>query len=133
MLNIFENAIYVSTIFKLGYVPEKDEYYELTPEQYRKYYREFEDGNDKTDEMVFMLLPKDPQKYNELVDGDVFVLTETEIKGLEKANKVIEKICRECGKTFANYEEKLVYVASKLPAVFSKNTKFAQKDEYFRD
>jgi hypothetical protein len=53
---IFEEIPALVKIFQMGYLPADDEFYELTPEMYQKYYAEVE----QTKERLFMLLPKNP-------------------------------------------------------------------------
>jgi len=115
----------VQAIFKLGYIPEDDEFYELTFEQYQAYYSRMErSDNIPPDVKIYMILPKDMQKYRELASKDVFVLTESEIHLVRKAEELIEKYCVNSGKTFHNLDEKLYYVASVLPNAASKGTKY---------
>jgi hypothetical protein len=112
----------VMAIFKLGLVPEDDELYELTPEQYKHYYATVEDANEHLGEKIYVILPKDPQKYKELTFEGVFTLTEKEVIFMKRAEKLIEEYCK--GKKFDNFHEKLCYCASVMPEVFSKGTKY---------
>ena len=119
----------VQVIFQLGFVPEDDELYELTPEQYQAYYdgAEEEEEDISYDEKVYMLLPKDPQKYSEFAAKDVFVLAESDIILIKKAEELIEKYVVKSGKKFSDFEEKLRYVASVMPAVASDGTKYSRE------
>ena len=83
-----------------------------------------EDDDISRDTKVYMILPKDTQKYVELAGDDVYTLTEIDISYMRKAEQIIEKYCVQSGKTFNNLEEKLYYVASVLPPVASKGTKY---------
>jgi hypothetical protein len=124
-MDVFDFLLSIETIkavFKLGFLPSKEEFYELTPDQYEQYYASNEPANEK----VFMLLPDDPQKYNEIAVDDVFVVTEHEISSFESAGETIENYCKNSGRTFATFDEKLYYVAEQMPAVFSKGTKYAK-------
>ena len=129
ILEMFSVLTGVKAIFKLGYIPENDEFYELTSEQYKAYYdRMGKDDDTPPDAKIFMLLPKDMQKYKELASEDVFVITESELYFVRKAEELIEIYCADSGKTFDNLDEKLYYVASVLPNVASKGTKYEKKN-----
>ena len=125
VLDIFSTLDGVKIIFKLGYIPQDDELYELTCEQYQSYYDTMEEDDDiSRDTKVYMILPKDTQKYVELAGDDVYTLTEIDISYMRKAEQIIEKYCVQSGKIFNNLEEKLYYVASVLPPVASQGTKY---------
>jgi hypothetical protein len=106
-----------SSIFTLGYIPADDEFYELTPEQYQKYYVECE----KTNERIYMLLPKDPryQKTGKEVD----VLTEEQIGWFDKAKKIMKQYRRDYNKEFDTIEDELAWLVTVMPADFSSGTK----------
>lgn len=123
--DIFHSVEAINAVFKLGFVPAKEEFYELTPEQYELYYS----TNERTGEKIFMLLPDDPQIYNEVASGDVFVVTEQEMSRFEGAGLTIERYCARSKKTFATFEDKLRYVAGKLPPFFTVGTKYARASE----
>ena len=127
MDNIFDMIFtlgQVTGIFKLGFVPEDEELYELTPEQYEAYYATNGDEDDSSDEKIYMLLPKDAHKYNEVASGDVYVLTESDIELMRRAAQIIENYCKNSKKKFKNYDEKLRYCASVMPESISKGTKY---------
>lgn len=113
----------IQVIFKLGYVPKDEEFYELTYQQYQRYFETFE----ATDEKIFMLLPDERQKYKVFAANDVFCMTESEKESLKRGEAVIEKYCEDSHQQFNNYHEKLCYAASVLPDVFSKDTPYSQK------
>ena len=74
------------------------------------------------DTKVYMLLPKDTQKYMELAGGDVYTLTEIDICYMRKAEQIIEKYCVQSGNTFNNLEKN--YITPPLPPVASEGTKY---------
>lgn len=117
------NAIRV--IFKLGYMPKEDEFYELTCQQYQHFFEMF----GQTEEKIFMLLPSDRQKYKAFASDDVFCITESEKASLKDGEAIIEKYCEDSGKQFSSFHEKLCYVASHLPPVFSKDTPYSRESE----
>lgn len=118
----FRTGPAIQVIFKLGFMPGENEFYELTCQQYQDYFETFE----HTDEKVFILLPEDKDKYKEFAAGDTFCMTESEKDSLKDGITVIEKYCQESGKQFNSMHEKLSYVASRLPDAFSKGTPFAE-------
>jgi hypothetical protein len=124
ILDMFDTLSGVTAIFELGFIPEDDELYELTPEQYQHYYATAKGADEHYNEKVYMLLPKDPQKYAEIASEDVFAIAENDIALIKRAEKLIEKYCAKSGKTFNNLDEKLRYCASVLPDVVSKGTKY---------
>jgi formylmethanofuran dehydrogenase subunit E len=124
LLDMFSTLSGVTVIFKLGFIPNDDDLYELTPEQYEHYYATAEGADEHSDEKVYMLLPKDPQKYAEIASEDVFALGERDVVFIEKAAKLIEEYCAKSGKTFNSLDEKLRYCASVMPDVVSKGTQY---------
>jgi hypothetical protein len=124
ILDLFATLGGVQVIFKLGYVPGDDELFELTSEQYKAYYDRMEEGEVFPDEKLYMILPKDSQKYSELASEDVFILTESEAMLVNRGAELIELYCKESKKEFTNIEEKLYFVASVMPDVASKGTKY---------
>ena len=126
VLDIFFSAGAIQAIFKLGFIPEDDEFFELTSEQYQAYYA-LEDGKESSsNEKVYMLLPKDPQKYQEFAVDDTFILTERDVSFLEKAERIIESYCEKSGEKYDNFDEKLRYCASVMPDVFSEGSKYSE-------
>jgi hypothetical protein len=126
-----QHALALGGIFQLGYIPAKEEFYELTPEQYERYYET--EVMEEKGEKIFMLLPGNVKKYNELASGDVFVCSEKEISMLEDLEKEIDKYCEDSGKTFETVEEKLHYLARMLPDYFTEGTKFERKRVIYLD
>ena len=107
----FSTGPAIKVIFKLGFMPGENEFYELTCQQYQDYFETFG--------------PEDKDKYKEFAAGDTFCMTESEKDSLKDGIAVIEKYCQESGKQFNSVHEKLSYVASRLPDAFSKGTPFA--------
>jgi hypothetical protein len=113
---MFEVAPAIMQVFQMGYLPAEDEFYELTPQQYEKYYAEVE----RTNERLFMLLPQDPRFQTE--SHEVGVVTEAQISWFKQAGEIIERYCKDSGKTFRNFDEKLAYCATVMPEVFSNGS-----------
>ena len=97
----FRTGPAIQVIFKLGFMPGENEFYELTCQQYQDYFETF--GH--TDEKVFILLPEDKDKYKEFAAGDTFCMTESEKDSLKDGIAVIEKYCQESGKQFNSMHE----------------------------
>ena len=120
----FFSAIKMSMIFKIGYVPEDDELYELTTEQYEAFLNKAGRSRYYTDGKIFMVLPKDPKIYQEIAADDVFAITEMEVDYLNEAIEIVDEHCKESGKEFKNLDEKLRYCATVMPKSWSEGTKY---------
>ena len=107
-------------LFQIGFHPQDDDFKELTPEQYVKYYSE--GGTSK--ERVYALLPRDPHKCAEVAAEEVMVFTESDRAFLELGWDTIESYCSKSGRSFNSDEEKMIYAASLLPDVFTKGSRF---------
>uniref|UniRef100_Q3ASL8 Uncharacterized protein n=1 Tax=Chlorobium chlorochromatii (strain CaD3) TaxID=340177 RepID=Q3ASL8_CHLCH len=112
----FNIAPAISTLFKLGFEPKEECFYELTIDQYEQLRK---DGEDIT-ETLYMILPEE-SKY---MDNDIIVVNEQEKNSLLKAKKVIENYCEKGGKVFNSYQDKLTYVSNLLPSVFTEDSNF---------
>lgn len=118
----FRTGPAIQVLFKLGYMPKDEEFYEMTCQQYQHYF----DVYGHTDEKIYLLLPEDQKKYTELASGDAFCMKESEKDSLKDAEKIIEEYCRKSDKQFLTFQDKLRYAATCLPDVFSKDTPFAK-------
>jgi len=100
----------IQAIFELGYEPKEELFYELTPEQYSQLERE---GNDIS-KPWYTIIPEN-QKYD---TEELLIIEEYEKNSLLDAARYINNICdkSEIKNQLSTYEEKLEYVASKLPA-----------------
>jgi len=121
---LFEVGPAITAIFKLGYEPEEKYFYEFTEEHYNKLQDE---GTDIT-EKWYMLIP---EKY-EYQTEKVMVVREHEKNNLIKANAFIANYCKKSDSDLGNYDNKLKYVASLLPAVFTKNTKYQKTTTHLK-
>lgn len=118
----FRTGPALQVLFKLGYMPKDEEFYEMTCQQYQHYF----DMYGHTDEKIYLLLPEDQKKYTELAAGDAFCMKESEKDSLKDAEKIIEEYCRKSGKQFLTFQDKLRYAATCLPDVFSKDSPYAK-------
>jgi hypothetical protein len=123
-LDLFAPIKGAMIIFRLGYIPKECEFFELTSDQYRHFYETAEGADEHQDEKLFMILPEDPKKYDEIASGDALVLSEKNIDDVKQAVDLIEKYCADSGKVFFSLEEKLCYCASRLPSVATEGTKY---------
>jgi hypothetical protein len=112
----FETAPALSAIFQLGFEPKEEYFYELTAEQYQQLGAQ---GEDIT-ETWYMILPEESKHLTD----EAVIVNERQKNDLLEAAKVIENYCNQSGKKFNDYEEKLEYVSSLLPPVFTKDSKF---------
>ncbi|MDR2842449.1 MAG: hypothetical protein LBV52_04550 [Spirochaetaceae bacterium] len=103
----------ISKIYELGYIPEEDEFYELTSEQYAKFYKDM----GKTDERIFALLPKNPAFQDSA--RVINCVTESEICLFDKAKKVFNQYCKFHKKYFSDPQQKLKWLTTVLPNFFS--------------
>jgi hypothetical protein len=123
--DLFKSLEVLRAAFQLGYAPKREEFYELTPEQYVRYY-ETEGKHDLRNQKVFMLLPHDAQKYAEIASGDVFVVTEQEMSYFENIEPMIDSYCKNSEIPLDSFEDKLYFAAKFVPHICVKGTKFEQ-------
>jgi hypothetical protein len=128
IFDMFSKLNGVMAIFKLGFIPKDSELYELTPEQYERYYATAAEDDKHPNEKLYMILPEDQQKYIELASEEVFVLTEKDVLLMKQAEELIEVYCTESKKEFNSFEEKLHYCASVMPSVVSDGTKYERSE-----
>jgi hypothetical protein len=124
IIDVFRSLEALRAVFQMGYIPTKEEFYELTPEQYERYYES--QPNDPRGEKVFMLLPHDAQKYNEIAVEDVFVCTEHELHYFDNIEKMLDKYCKNSPTKLETIEDKLYYAARFVPDIFTDDTQFAR-------
>jgi hypothetical protein len=126
--DFFRSAAAFHAVFKLGFMPKKEEFYELTPEQYKKYYEA--EKVEEVNEKIFMLLPNDVKKYNEIAAGKALVFSERDISHLLGIEQIIDEYCAASKKTFKTFEDKLYHVADMVPDSFTAGTKFAKAIDF---
>lgn len=107
----------IQQIFHLGIIPQEDDFTELSEQERKNYFIH----NPPTEEKLFRM---NLTISDESLKGMVICLTESEKSTVMKAVEFINGYAKE--KDFANNDEMLHYVASKLPAVFSKGTQYEQ-------
>ncbi|GHT73067.1 hypothetical protein FACS1894124_0870 [Spirochaetia bacterium] len=107
-----------------GYIPAAHELYELTAEQYVKFYATARKDAAKSGERIFILLPKNPAL--QFPSREVETMTESQVSCLFKAAKVIKQYRRDFGKHFDSITEELSWLAAVLPAEFSGGGKYGE-------
>ena len=117
---IFGAGPAITKIMGLGFMPKDEDFLELTAEQYAKLYEQ----EGYTEEKVYALLPKDPNHYVASEANELNICTESDIATLKRGWQIVENYCAKSGMTFTTDRQKLMYAASKLPAVFSQGTPF---------
>lgn len=106
-------------IFSIGYIPDQDEFLELTEEQYAAFVNQC----GETEERIFMFAPRNPKLFMDDYN-EISCLTELEVQGFKDAADLIEQYCRKGNRVFDTPEKKLRFMASCLPDVFSKGTAY---------
>jgi len=114
----FKTGPALSVIFQLGFEPKPEYFYELTAEQYGHIKAQGRDINKRW----FIILSEE----NKQASDEVMIVNEQEKESLLNAAIVIENYCAESNRDFDNYSDKLEYVASLLPRVFTKNSKYGK-------
>jgi hypothetical protein len=108
----------IISIFRLGFIPKDEEFFELTPLQYEQHYAQ---TGETTNERLYMVLPKDQTRLAERMD--IGVLRETQIHAMEKAERIFNFYCRTYEKTFDDEEDKLGWLTTQFPSRVSVGTK----------
>lgn len=109
----------IQTIFKLGFIPRKEDYRKMTEEELTEYRK----TNPDVEEEMYIL----QTKGKELDSKSVFCISQTERAMLNQGVEAIQNYLRD--KEFENDEKALAYVADRLPDVFSKGSRFEQKQQ----
>ncbi len=131
----FEFGPAMQLIFKLGYIPQIEDFKELTSELYEAMFKKLpeEESSPLKNKKVFALIPHDEKLREKLLEeyGNNFVIVgEDEISIFERTANAIENYCRKSGRGFESMKEKLIYMAEILPDVFSKDTPYAKYAKY---
>jgi hypothetical protein len=118
---LLETGPAMMSVFELGFLPEENDVFEITPEMYASYESKGGDISKK----LYSIMPKD--EINQGADNEVTILTEDEIPKLWKAVADIRKHAKRAGCESEDGAEILAAAASILPDVFSENSRFAMK------
>ncbi len=122
-------------IFKLSYIPKKEDFKELTSDLYEEMYGKLseEDSGPLNNQRVFAIIPDDEKVCDKLFEeygNNLMIVGEDEISTFERAANAIENYCQKSGKSFESLTDKLIYVAGILPDDFSKSTPYAKYAKY---
>jgi|SRR3989339_1267631 len=113
----FKNGPALQYIFKLGLEPKEEIFYEFTEEQYDELKNQYEQIN----EAMFMLIP---DEYKDQISKGVLIVSQSEKDSIINATKIIDNYCSSSNQTFNTFDDKLKYVSSLLPDVFTEGTKY---------
>jgi hypothetical protein len=108
----------ISAIFKLGYIPLPDEFYELTQEQYAAYRRQ---GGDLP-EPLYTVVPKNYKYLGP--SNEISILSNEEIFKLGKGAVFLHLYATKNGCDSRQSEDVLKFAAERLPSFFTNETKF---------
>ena len=118
----FETFPAMKIIFELGFIPEEDEIYELSPEMYALY----ESKGGDISKRLYTIVPKDEK--NRAAENEIALLTEDDLHKIWKGVAAIRKHAKRAGYESKSDEEILAAAASVIPSIFSENSKFAHKE-----
>ena len=120
----------LNLIFNISYIPQEEDFKELTPEQYQQLQLKVseEELQNLENQKVFALIPDDPQimaRLNKLYEDELSVVSENEINIFKAAAKFIENCIKDSDEKLESINDKLSFVASHIPDVFSTGTPYA--------
>lgn len=115
---LFGGGQSIQIIFRNGFIPTENDFLELTEEQYERLRATGETGSGR----FFMIAPQDPHICIDPEANEVFIVSESEKELFLQGARLIDRYCE--GQTFQTDKEKLRYMASQLPDVFSNGTKY---------
>lgn len=110
----------ITKIMALGFMPKDDDFLELTPQQYEKFY--VQEGY--TEEKVYALLPKKPKHFVESNFNELNICTESDFATQKRGWQIVENYCKGSRFKYTTDQQKLMYAATRLPDVFSRDTPF---------
>ena len=121
----------IELIFNLNYIPQKEDFKELTPELYKKLQQKVSDEEMRNldHQKILAFMPENEKVFDkalEVYGNNYLIVGDEEVALFERTANVIENYCKESGKSFNTLTDKLKYVASILPDVFSKDTPYAK-------
>ncbi|MDE7463376.1 MAG: hypothetical protein K2M88_09480 [Muribaculaceae bacterium] len=117
-------------IFNVGYIPKKEDFKELTPQQYVAFRLKVPEAERREleNQRILAFLPDDPKVYSRVVKvygNDMVIVGSEEVDDIFKVCNIIDNYCKESKQVFENDTAKLIYMAKTLPPVFSEGTPFA--------
>ena len=110
----------VQVLFQLGFIPKKEEFREMTTEEYLGYLREYPD---REGEKMYVY----NRGENNTIGDAVLCVTEYERNQLMSASDYIHRLIP--NEPFDTDEAMLNRLARILPSIFSKGTRFEQMNQ----
>jgi hypothetical protein len=110
----------ISAIFKMGFIPSPEEFYELTEEQYDAYKRQ---GGDISKRM-YTIIPKNYKYLESSPHNELRIVFEDEISRMGQAAVFLYLYAEECGCKSQKSEDVLEFIAMRLPSSFTVGTKY---------
>ena len=126
---LFRMGPVMKMIFNIAYIPKREDFKELTPQQYTAFRLKVPESERKylDNQRILAFLPDDPQVYSRVVKvygNDLMIVGSEEVEDFYKVRRIIDKYCEESKQIFENDTDKLVYMAKILPDAFSDGTPF---------
>lgn len=122
LLSKLKVATGIKTIFENIEEPKEEDIFELTAEEYQAFKRS--PLADEADEKIYKWQP--PNRSFEC--KEILILKKSQKWILMEAAMTIEDYANRTNRKFDTYCDKLRFVATLMPSVFSKGTQFEQKD-----
>ncbi|MBU1238355.1 hypothetical protein KKF84_01220 [Myxococcota bacterium] len=116
LADFFDTLPAITVIFQWGFEPTPDMFTPLTSEEMEA----LGATGERTDVKWFAVILDGPLTTR----GERIIVTERERMRLLQAAAFIEKVCRENGREFASYEDKLTYVAKCIPPIILEGTPY---------
>jgi len=118
---LFKMVPALTSIFKAGFIPERDDFLELTEEMYESYYRQ---GGERG-RRVYMLAPRGESYFTEN-SREVNIVFEDEIETMLEGARFLREYVRADGQGFTRDADILAYVAERIPPDISEGTPYEQ-------
>ena len=127
---LFRMGPVIKLIFSIGYIPKREDFKELTSQQYAVFRLKVVDGEYKEleNQRIFTFLPDDPKVYTRVVKvygNDLVIVSLEEVETFDNVRNIIDRYCEDSKQVFENDTDKLIYMAKTLPDVFSEGTPFS--------
>lgn len=121
----------IELIFNLNYIPQKEDFKELSPELYKELRQKVSDEEMRNldHQKILAFMPENEKVFDKAVEvygNNYLIVGDEEVALFERTANIIENYCKESGKSFKTLTDKLKYMASILPDVFSKDTPYAK-------
>ena len=127
---LFRMGPAMKLIFSIGYIPKREDFKELTSQQYAVFRLKVAEREHKEleNQRIFTFLPDDPKVYTRVVKvygNDLVIVSLEEVETFDNVRNIIDRYCEDNKQVFENDTDKLIYMAKTLPDVFSEGTPFS--------